>query len=298
LFTRFTPRPASAQAVFILHVTISLSAPCACASHGLPGFNQDQGSAFSRPYHKDNNGLVVSQRERTTIQLAQSERANMNRFTSLCGAALLAAAAWTPLSCHAVDVLNEDFDDVSSLPGWTRYNASTAPGTTWFQGNAGIFSAHAGAANSYAAANFLGAQGGAGMVDNWLITPTLALSGVTSLSFWANRDGAAGFSDQIEVRFGAGSTGTGLPVFDLLLGTIGGDNFQAKWQQWSGTLNFDGNGRFALRYLGEAQTLNYVGIDSMRVITAVPEPSTYLMLLAGLAAVGASARRMRKQAST
>ncbi|SFB90969.1 choice-of-anchor J family PEP-CTERM protein [Massilia yuzhufengensis] len=220
----------------------------------------------------------------------------MNRLTSLCGSALLAAAAWAPLPSHAVELLNEGFNNVSGLPGWTQYNASVPPGNGWFQGNSGIFSAQDGAANSYAAANYLGAAGGTGSVDNWLITPTLALGGLTTLSFWVNRAGEPGFSDQIEVRFGAGSTGTGVGTFDMLLGTISGASFPAQWQQWSANLSFVGDGRFAFRYLGDAATLDYVGLDSVNVVTAVPEPSSYLMLLAGLGAVGVSARRLRKQA--
>ncbi|MFC0252583.1 choice-of-anchor J domain-containing protein [Massilia consociata] len=222
----------------------------------------------------------------------------MKRLSSLAGAALAAAATWAPVSSHAagVVVLNEGFDSVATLSNWAQINRSMPPGTGWFQGNADVFGAHSGAANSYAGANYLSAANGMGMVDNWLITPTLSLNGLSTLSFFTNRAGDPGFFDQLEVRFGYGSN-TSADGFDTLLLTIGGDvTFPTQWAQWSTSLDVQGEGRFAFRYLGDAATLDYVGLDTVRVVTAVPEPSTYLMLLAGLGAVGASARRLRKGA--
>jgi hypothetical protein len=217
----------------------------------------------------------------------------MKRLTRLTCAALLACAAWAPLSGHAVEVLNEGFGNVSNLSGWSQLNNSMPPGTGWFQGYTDTFGAQGGPGNSYAAANFLGAANGMGVVDNWLITPTLSLSGITTLSFWTRSEGSPGFSDLLEVRFG---TGGSADDFDTLLLTIGGEAaFPSQWQQWSANLTVEGEGRFAFRYLGDASTLNYVGLDTVRVVTAVPEPSTYLMLLGGLGALGASARRLRRQ---
>ncbi len=221
----------------------------------------------------------------------------MKSLTRITGAALLACAAWAPLSSHAVEVLNEGFGNVPNLPGWSQLNNSVPPGTGWFQGYTDAFSAQSGPGNSYAAANFLGAANGMGVVDNWLITPTLSLSSITILSFHTRNDGSPGFSDLLEVRFASGS-GTTADDFDTLLLTIGGEAaFPSQWQQWSAGLAVEGEGRFAFRYLGDASTLNYIGLDTVRVVTAVPEPSSYLMLLGGLGALGASARRLRRQAA-
>ncbi|WP_288379504.1 choice-of-anchor J family PEP-CTERM protein [uncultured Massilia sp.] len=218
----------------------------------------------------------------------------MKRLTRITGAVLLACAAWAPLSSHAVEVLNEGFGDVSKLSGWSQLNNSMPPGTGWFQGYTDVFGAQRGPGNSYAAANYLGAANGMGVVDNWLITPTLALSGISTLSFWARSEGTAGFSDLLEVRFASGS-GSTAEDFDVLLLTIGGEAaFPSQWQQWSANLTVEGEGRFAFRYLGDAATLDYVGLDSVRVVTAVPEPTSYLMLLGGLGVLGASARRLRR----
>ncbi|WP_409267832.1 choice-of-anchor J domain-containing protein [Massilia sp. BHUDP2] len=222
----------------------------------------------------------------------------MKRLTSLAGAALVAAATWAPLPGHAAGlvVLDEGFGSVAGLSDWAQINRSTPPGNAWFQGNTSIFSAQSGAAGSYAGVNYLSAANGLGMVDNWLITPTLSLNGLTTLSFFTNRAPDPGFFDQLEVRFSYGGN-TSADGFDTLLLTIGGENsFPTQWAQWTTSLDVQGEGRFAFRYLGNAETLSYIGLDTVKVVTAVPEPSTYLMLLAGLGAVGAHARRLRRRA--
>lgn len=223
----------------------------------------------------------------------------MKRLTSLAGAALVAAATWAPLPGHAAGlvVLDEGFGSVAGLSDWAQINRSVPPGIGWSQGNSGIFSAQSGASNSYAGVNYLSAANGFGQVDNWLITPTLSLNGLTTLSFFTNRAPESGFFDQLEVRFSYGSN-TSADGFDTLLLTIGGENsFPTQWAQWTTSLDVQGEGRFAFRYLGNAETLSYIGLDTVKVVTAVPEPSTYLMLLAGLGAVGAHARRLRRRAS-
>jgi hypothetical protein len=195
-----------------------------------------------------------------------------------------------------VEVLNEGFDNVSALSGWTQVNNSAPPGSGWFQG--GLFPAQSGPVDSYAAANFLGAANGSGNVDNWLITPTLTLSGPTVLSFFTRTDATPGFNDVLEVRYSSGS-GSDPSGFTTLLATIGGDaGYPSDWTQFSATLNASGSGRFAFRYVGPADTLNYVGLDSVSVVTAVPEPSSWIMLALGaglLPLLGRGARTARNR---
>jgi hypothetical protein len=202
-------------------------------------------------------------------------------------AAAVALAAIFPAAAHAdgLDVLNEGFDNVAGLSGWTQVNNSVPRGTGWFQGNPDILSAQAGPPDSYAGASFLGAKNGTGTVDNWLITPTLNLSGATNLSFFTSQEGSPGYADLLEVRFAAGN-GTGTDGFSTLLTTIGGaSTYPSTWQEFNASVDVNGPGRFAFRYLGDAAALNYVGIDSVRVVTAVPEPSLSLMLAMGLGAL-------------
>lgn len=219
----------------------------------------------------------------------------MKRLQLLIATAAVTAAASSPLAAQAnVEVLNEGFANLAGLTDWDRINRSVPAGIGWFQGNSDIFGAQSGAANSYAAANFLGAANGIGIVDNWLITPTLTLSGLTTLSFFTNRELVDGFDDLIEVRFSSGS-GTDAAGFDTLLATIGGATaFPADWQQWSANLTVEGEGRFAFRYLGDPAVLSYVGLDTVRVVTAVPEPGGLLLLASGLGVLGLMRRRERQ----
>lgn len=215
----------------------------------------------------------------------------MNRFNNLMAGALLAAAALAPHGAHAAVVLDEGFADLAGLSEWERINRSFPPGVSWFQGNPGVFGAQSGPADAYAAANFLGAANGMGAVDNWLITPTLTLSGLTTLSFFTKRELNAGFDDVLEIRFGSGS-GLDAASFDTLLVTIGGATpFPDGWQQWNTDLAVEGEGRFAFRYLGDPAVLGYVGLDTVRVVTAVPEPASVLLLAGGLGVIGLLRRR-------
>lgn len=211
--------------------------------------------------------------------------------TSGAAAALsLAALGSTGAQAAGVEILNEGFNDVGALSGWTQANNSVPAGSGWFQGNAAIFPAQAGPADAYAAASFLSAANGSGSVDNWLITPTLDLAGATLLNFATRATGQPGFYDYLEVRL---STGGSDPAdFTTLLTTIGNTGgYPADWAGFSVALEAEGPARFAFRYLGSADTLNYVGLDTVSVITAVPEPSTWMMLAMGLGGFGLLRRR-------
>jgi hypothetical protein len=235
----------------------------------------------------------TSQRERFTILLASMKGLSMKPVNRLLAAATVSLAAIGAPAAQAagVEVLNEGFSDVSGLSGWAQVNNSVPPGSAWFQGNAGIFPAQAGAADSYAAANFLSAGGSGGTVDNWLITPELSLSGATVLSFYTRHDATAGFNDVLEVRFSSGS-GLDPAGFTTVLTTLGGTSaYPTEWEQFSAMLDASGTGRFAFRYVGEADTLNYVGLDTVSVVTAVPEPNTWAMLGAGLGLFGLLRRK-------
>jgi hypothetical protein len=203
------------------------------------------------------------------------------------GALALALLAPGAQAATGTNVLHEGFEDINALEGWSQYNYSQPPGQGWFQGTAGVFTAQAGSPGSYAATNFLGAQEGTGSIDSWLISPLLNLSGTTLLSFFTRTSPTSGYSDQLEVRFDAG-----FGTFDTLLATVGGiDSYPGDWTAFTSTLHLEGSGRFAFRYLGDAAALDYIGLDSVDVMTAVPEPSLWLMLVLGLAGVGALRRK-------
>jgi hypothetical protein len=217
----------------------------------------------------------------------------MKTLKTLTASAAFSVAALAPLAARAqtTDVLNEGFSTVSTLPGWVQVNNSSPAGTGWFQGNTSVFMAQAGAGDSYAAANYLSAQNGMGSVDNWLITPTLNLSGNSTLSFFTRSAGDPNYNDRLEVRIGYGS-GTDISNFNNVLTTVGNGGYPTDWLQ--NMIDFSANGtvRLAFRYVGDASTLDYIGLDSVRVISAVPEPSLALMLGLGLGALGLMRRKL------
>lgn len=210
---------------------------------------------------------------------------------------LLSGLAWVAAAsgAQANTVLSEGFDDVAALSaaGWVQVNTSTAPlGNAWFQGNSGIFPAASGAANAYIAANFLSTGSAAGAVSNWLMTPTLSLDGTSELSFLV-RTAGDGFLDRIEVRLSTNGASANVADFSTLLGS-----FQASsdtgWVGLSYTLNSldaPASGRLAFRYLVDnvATAGNYLGIDDVVVTSAIPEPTTYLLMSLGV--VGLMLRR-------
>ncbi len=212
----------------------------------------------------------------------------------------LFAIAALGLACRAQAApaaapLTQGFDDIGALGGWLLTNQSSPAGQTWFQGNSGIFAAHAGAADSYIAANFLSAQNGAGTIDNWLISPELQFSGPTRLSFYTRGAGDPGFSDRLEVRFASGG-GADTAGFAQTLLTVGGAAaYPDAWQRYSATVFGNGSGRFAFRYTGPAGGADYIGIDSVS-LAAVPEPAGCALYGAGLALLGCLRARGRRTA--
>lgn len=229
-----------------------------------------------------------------TILLATTERAMMTLppLRLACAALILAAAL--PAAAQPttpIVVLNEGFNDINTLPSWSFVNQSTPQGQSWFQGNTSIFRSQAGPASSYIASNFLSALGGAGAIENWLITPALRLIGPSTLSFFARSERAPGLNDTMEVLF---SSGTGLGDFTVV-GTVGAiETFPGSWRQFAANVDHDGIGRFAFRHIGDASASNYIGIDTVN-ITTIPEPSAYLMLLAGLGGLALLRRKLTQR---
>jgi hypothetical protein len=198
----------------------------------------------------------------------------MRRLNYLLAAAA-APTACVPHTTHAAgtEVLSEDFSNLADAPDWVRINRSDPPGTSWHQGNPDVFPAHTGAPGAYVAAS--------------------CLSGLTTLSFFTSRERVDGFDDLLEVRFGRGS-GTAAASFDTLLASIGGAaDFPAQWQPWHLDLTVDGTGRFAFRYLGDAARLSHVGLDTVRVVTRLPEPTSRFLLATGLGVLGLLRRHER-----
>lgn len=223
--------------------------------------------------------------------------------TLITGAILLAATA--AISPGAV-ILLEGFDDISTLTGsgWLRVNNSAPIGpSAWFQGN-GVLTAESGAADSYIAANFLNAADG-GNISNWLILPSLVLQNGDSISFFTQ--GVASFpGDYLEVRMATnngtdtGVNDTSVGDFNFQLTTIGASGYPTSWTLVTANITnlpVATAVRLALRYQVTDTSINgdYIGIDSLTVDAAVPEPSSLILSVAGgLALLGIQRLRRRE----
>lgn len=192
----------------------------------------------------------------------------------------------TMLLCTAAHA-QEDFVDVTNLPGWEMDNQSTNVGTTnWVQGNTDVFSSQTGDPTAFIAANFNntdgGNDGGSGVICNYLIMPDNDMEEVT---FWTRttiaQDGVTIYPDRLRVLYnpmGTSMTGDCTNDFgdftDELL--VINPNLSTEdyptgypYNAWTEfTVSIPGNGRVAFVYhVTEAGPVgnnsNYIGIDTV-----------------------------------
>ena len=175
-----------------------------------------------------------------------------------------------------------------------------------------MFASQSGAANSYIGANFNNTAG-AGEISNWLITPTLSFNNGDTLSFWSRTSTGSIYPDRLEVRFSnvggtdVGSDDTSVGSFTTLLLSINPNlevgGYPDEWAQQSVTISgLSGatNGAIAFRYTVNAggpagDNSNYIGIDSVSITAAVPEPTTWALMALGLGAIGLRRRKQLQQ---
>lgn len=194
---------------------------------------------------------------------------------------------------QAAPLLSENFDDVASLTGkgWVRNNQSTPLGTTnWFQGNPAVFAAASGAPNSYIAANFENSRAG-GIISNWLLTPTVALTSRQTLDFSLRLLGE-GFLDTVEVYLSTNGSSTTLTDFVLLQTYSAG--LDTGWTDETIIVDGSGTGRYAFRYFVDNTNINgnWIGIDNVTV--DIPEPTSTALF--GIAILGLALSRRRSAA--
>ncbi|MCV2353678.1 PEP-CTERM sorting domain-containing protein [Paucibacter sp. B2R-40] len=208
------------------------------------------------------------------------------------GLAALALAASSVAFADAPSIYTQGFENLATS-GWLLTNNSAPAGLAWFQGVPESLSAQAGATDSFAMATYNSALNGTGSIDNWLISPEIALNGATELSFWARTEDTAGYADQIKVYFSAGSA-SNTASFTTLLSSVAAST--GGWTQYSLALPNAASGRIAFDYaVADANNANVIAIDSVSITAAVPEPSSYALMGLGLCAVAFARRKVRAQ---
>lgn len=224
----------------------------------------------------------------------------MNKMTRLALAAATAVLAAGSASASTV-VWSEGFDN--GVPaGWSVFNFSDfASGPGWFQGTsspAPLFPAQSGPANGYVASGaFVGAQtpsgDPAGIVDAYLVSPTLSLDRDLRLRFWTRTVEQSAWPDYLYVGLLIGNQITTLAEVNPTL-SVGG--YPEAWTEFMATIDNQGagaTGNLVFNYFlpDASQVGNYIGLDSVSL--QVPEPSAWLALGGCLFAAGLATSRRR-----
>ena len=175
----------------------------------------------------------------------------------------------------------ENFDDILTLTGWVFDNQSDSPNSDWFQGNDGVFASHAGAPDSYIAANFNSTAGS--VICNYMILPDLGF--LQSLTFWTRTVTGNIFPDRMFVlRSPSGGINTGDCVNGFgdftetlleLNPNLASGGYPDDWAEQIVPIN--GDGRIAFVYwVTDAGPVgnnsNYIGVDSMSWVAGPPPP--------------------------
>lgn len=194
----------------------------------------------------------------------------------------------TAAAAPAQVLMSQGFEDPAVIAAtWVIINNSspTGPSPGWQLGSADTFSAQSGSAASYMAANYQAAAPG-GTLDAYLVSPTFSMATPVLIEFYARAEALSGYADQIAFGWGNSTLSSITLSVPVTVGTGG-------WVKYSFQVAAQGSsatGRFVVNYLGAADTSDYIGIDSVTV-TAVPEPGSLAMGLAGLAVLAGLARR-------
>lgn len=118
------------------------------------------------------------------------------------------------------------------------------------------------------------------------IAQTIVASGLVELSFWYSARPGTGATNDIGVSFGESFQA-------VVLQGVTNNTGANIWQKFTQVINLGNSGSAVLAFYGQGSSDSFGGSLDNISVTAVPEPETFAMLLAGLGLVGTIARRRK-----
>ncbi len=169
--------------------------------------------------------------------------------------------------------------------GWIVLNVDGGGSTNaFYQGQPTVFSAFEGPDSGYVAANYLGANN-QGLIDQWLISPSLQILAGDTLFFYARRQSTS-FSDSINILI---SDNAGTTTNDFT--SLGRFLLSSSWNYFTLSFGSSGTRRFAVEYyMADSSRANFIGLDYFRVLRwsvslnktftfgDITQPSNYRMI--------------------
>jgi hypothetical protein len=198
----------------------------------------------------------------------------------------VSAVALASMSAQAATnlIVNGSFEENVLTPGtWDTFFKSEVDG--WTTGKLGIELRNNVAGVAQAGANFAELDTTA---NSWMSQKvTIITPGSYQLSFWYNsRADVSSRSDAISWSFGEGNAGVVRPSVPA--------NPKDIWHQFSQTFALSA-GEVTLRFKARGASDSVGGSLDNVSVTAVPEPDSYALMLAGLGLMAAIARRRSKR---
>lgn len=198
----------------------------------------------------------------------------MNSFLKYVIGALFA----TPMiASAAVDlVANGSFEADSQASGsWNIYSSLTG-----WTGSPNIELRNNVAGTAFEGGNFIELDTYSNSSISQLLIGT---PGLYQLSFWYSARPGTGATNDLTFTVDGSA-----PV--TVLSGVSNAGSDHNWLNYSTIINFDGNGLLTFNASGISDS--YGGsLDMVSFASAIPEPETYVMLLAGLGLLGCAARR-------
>lgn len=192
---------------------------------------------------------------------------------------ILAAALAASFGGANAALVNGSFDDQVQSPGsWGVYQS--LPGWTTASGS-GIEVRNAVAGNSFDGANYVELDSYNNSSMSQAVTTTVGALYTLSFAYSA-REGVAYDSNPIQALWNGTSVAT--------VSAEGNGQSGNVWNVYSYTVTGTGHDTLTFAALGNNDTLGG-SLDAVSLTAAVPEPSTWALMLGGMGLIGFTARR-------